>query len=115
MMPETAGELRNARNAIGLTQLEVAQLLDVHPLTVSKWERGILTPSTWQRSLLESFVRAERNRPGIMKEAMSRIQLAGIGQGLLVALYAAHPTAVGAAPQTDCFGPDSWPEGRENP
>lgn len=46
------------REALGLSQTELAALLGVHPMTVSRWERGVLKPTPYQRALLEAFYRA---------------------------------------------------------
>jgi DNA-binding XRE family transcriptional regulator len=35
-------EVRRVRQRLGVTQGELAQMLGVHPVTVSKWERGAL-------------------------------------------------------------------------
>jgi molybdopterin-binding protein len=43
------------RRRIGLTQAQLAELLGVHTMTVSKWERGLLAPSAHQKRLLASF------------------------------------------------------------
>lgn len=37
--------LRTARRAAGLTQKQLAQELGVESITVSRWERGVTTPS----------------------------------------------------------------------
>ena len=37
--------LRSARRAVGLTQKQLAHALGVEPITVSRWERGVTTPS----------------------------------------------------------------------
>jgi transcriptional regulator with XRE-family HTH domain len=37
--------LRMARRASGLTQKQLAEALDVESITVSRWERGVTTPS----------------------------------------------------------------------
>ena len=50
--------IRQIRRGIGLTQGQLAQLLGVHPLTISKWERGLLSPSRHQEDLLRSFRKA---------------------------------------------------------
>lgn len=39
MKPE---QIALARELLGLTQAQLGQVLDVHPRTVSKWERGVL-------------------------------------------------------------------------
>ena len=39
------GRLRIARRSAGLTQKQLAEALGVEPITVSRWERGVTTPS----------------------------------------------------------------------
>ena len=39
------GKLRAARRGAGLTQKQLAEALGVEPITVSRWERGVTTPS----------------------------------------------------------------------
>ena len=36
----TAEQLKRARKALELEQTELAKRLGVHPMTISKWERG---------------------------------------------------------------------------
>lgn len=47
-------EIRDVRVRLGLTQESLAQLVGVHPMTVSKWERGALRPGPFQGSLLSA-------------------------------------------------------------
>ena len=37
--------LRTARRSVGLTQKQLAEALSVESITVSRWERGVTTPS----------------------------------------------------------------------
>lgn len=39
------GRLRAARRGAGLTQKQLAEVLEVEPITVSRWERDVTTPS----------------------------------------------------------------------
>ena len=39
------GQLRIARRSVGLTQKQLAEALGVESITVSRWERGVTTPS----------------------------------------------------------------------
>lgn len=39
-------QFNKARAALPFTQAELAKLLGVHPVTVSKWARGVLSPSS---------------------------------------------------------------------
>jgi transcriptional regulator with XRE-family HTH domain len=38
-----ADELRGKRIALGFTQAQLAEILDVKPNTVARWERGLLS------------------------------------------------------------------------
>jgi len=42
---EVGGRLRTARRSAGLTQKQLADELGVESITVSRWERGVTTPS----------------------------------------------------------------------
>jgi len=44
------------RHALGLTQTQFAQLIGVHHITVSRWERGVASPTPWQMGLISSLV-----------------------------------------------------------
>ena len=35
------------RKAIDMTQVEFARYIGVHPITISKWERGLFNPNRW--------------------------------------------------------------------
>ncbi len=50
--------LRNLRKRLRLSQAELGQLVGVHAMTVSKWERGVLEPNPYQLALLERFTLA---------------------------------------------------------
>ena len=71
--------------------MQLAQLLGVHPLTVSKWERGILAPTPHQNALLESFAKARSARKTIGDEVGDLLLTAGV----VVALYALLSAAFG--------------------
>ena len=49
-----------ARRRAGLTQTRLARLLGVHPITVSKWERGVLRPNARQMAILRALGRPAR-------------------------------------------------------
>lgn len=61
------------RHHLALTQRALAQLLGVHPMTVSKWERGQLSPRPGARERLERLQqgvdRGELPAPGIDLDA----------------------------------------------
>lgn len=50
--------LRDLRKRLRLSQAELGQLVGAHAMTVSKWERGVLSPSAYQIALLERFAQA---------------------------------------------------------
>jgi transcriptional regulator with XRE-family HTH domain len=50
--------LRDLRKRLRLSQAEFGQLLGAHAMTVSKWERGVLSPNAYQLALLERFDKA---------------------------------------------------------
>ena len=85
----TSQQVIAIRRSLGLTQAQLAQLLGVHPLTVSKWERGISSPNPHQAALLESFQNAANQQPGIGQVVVGLLVAAGIGVALYHLLKAA--------------------------
>jgi DNA-binding transcriptional regulator YiaG len=53
-------ELSQRRLALGLKQAELAWLLGMHAITVSKWERGVVPVPTWLHYALWAI---EHNAP----------------------------------------------------
>ena len=53
--------LKSLRLRLDLSQKELGELLGVHVMTVSKWERGVLEPSAHQKQILKSLTRAAEN------------------------------------------------------
>ena len=47
--------IASIRKRLGLTQGQLADLMGVHAMTVSKWERGVLAPNPHQKRMLASF------------------------------------------------------------
>jgi len=89
----TAEEVRQLRCALGMTQGQLAQLLGVHGLTVSKWERRLLAPSPYQVAMMESFQKAAQRRPEIGQVVASLVVGAGVGIALYYLLRAAFGDA----------------------
>lgn len=50
--------VKSLRTRLALSQKQLAELLGVHLMTVSKWERGVLEPSDHQRKLLRALANA---------------------------------------------------------
>ena len=87
----TAARIQAIRTSLGLSQVQLAQLLGVHPLTVSRWERSLLAPTPHQSALLESFGKASRTETQIGDEVANLLLTAGVA----VALYALLKAAFG--------------------
>lgn len=83
-------EIASLRTMLGLTQVQLGQLLGVHPLTVSRWERNELTPTLHQQALLESFLKARRSKDDIGQTVANLLVTAGV----VLALYALLRAAV---------------------
>ena len=75
------------REQLGLTQVEFAQVVGVHPITVSKWERGEAVPSAYQNALFEQFREGARSRK--VRETLKGI-LIGAGVIFALALLLSH-------------------------
>lgn len=52
MSPE---QILSVRKCLKLTQTQFARFFSVHAMTVSKWERGVLEPSTLSLALLKEL------------------------------------------------------------
>lgn len=46
---------KGIRSRLGLSQVELAAILNVHPITVSHWENGRAAPKPWAVAMLERF------------------------------------------------------------
>lgn len=88
----TPGEIYQIRKQqLGMSQVQFSQLFGVHPLTVSRWERGLLAPTPHQTALLQSFAKAQDAQADIGKQVTDLLVTAGIA----VALYALLRAALG--------------------
>jgi DNA-binding transcriptional regulator YiaG len=70
------------RRSLGLNQDKFGQLFGIHPMTVSKWERGILTPTPYQVAMMEAFKKAARKEE--IKKQLKNILVAA---GVVAAVY----------------------------
>ncbi|KAF0245108.1 MAG: molybdopterin-binding [Planctomycetota bacterium] len=61
--------IAHLRSRLGLTQPRLARLAGVHPMTVSKWERGVLKPNPPQRAVLNALIAAAGGRAPASPEA----------------------------------------------
>lgn len=85
----TPDQVKQVRKQLGLTQAQLAQLLGVHALTVSKWERGVGSPTPHHAALLDSFAAATKKEPGIGETVAALLVGAGLGFALYQILKAA--------------------------
>jgi putative transcriptional regulator len=70
-----------------LNQVQFAQLLGIHPITVSKWERGESNPTAYQATLLEHFRTAAKDQK--VRDSVGGV-LVGMGVGVALALLLKH-------------------------
>ncbi len=75
------------RTALGLTQAEFGQLMGVHAMTVSKWERGETSPTPYQLNLFEQFAQGAKEQE--VKSTLKTI-LIGAGVAVAIALLLSH-------------------------
>jgi putative transcriptional regulator len=76
-------EIYQLRTDLGLSQVEFAQLFGAHFMTVSKWERGLASPSPYQVALMEQFRKTTDSRKA---EAQEQVKKLLVGAGVVAAL-----------------------------
>ncbi len=96
MTPPLDTDVRALRQTLGATQAQLASLIGVHWMTVSKWERRVATPSPWQLGVLEAIAEGVRVHPAAVDLAMRHLD-AGDAARALGALIA--PTTLPAPPE----------------
>lgn len=85
----TLHDVAHTRALLGLTQAELGQLLGVHAMTISKWERTGASPSLWQLTILEDARWAVSEDPSTGPRV--RVGLArSVGAGLYELLRVCH-------------------------
>jgi DNA-binding XRE family transcriptional regulator len=84
-----AAEIKGTRESLNLNQVQLAQLLGVHPVTVSKWERenDPAKPTPYQVALLQHFRDAARDQQ--VRSTIAAV-LVGMGIGVALALLLRH-------------------------
>lgn len=71
------------RKNLGLSQVEFGQLFGVHFMTVSKWERGLVTPTPYQLALMAQFAKTAAVK---QEEAREQVKNILVGAGVVAAL-----------------------------
>jgi putative transcriptional regulator len=69
------------RRDLRLSQGEFGQLFGAHAMTVSKWERGLLSPSAYQQALMHQFRRTADERTD-----QDQVKNLLVGAGVVAAL-----------------------------
>jgi transcriptional regulator with XRE-family HTH domain len=72
------------RKDMGLSQADFARLFDAHFMTVSKWERGVSSPSAYQQGLMHQFRMAANTKKEQIQEQLQNLL---IGAGVIAALF----------------------------
>lgn len=85
----SGADIKKIREALGLSQQRFGQLLGVHWVTVSRWERGELRPSAYQEQLISTFRKAARREKDVGSKASDELVAAGVAAALLLLLIAA--------------------------
>ena len=77
-------DIRWLRRALSLNQTEFAQLLGVHPVTVSRWETpgSGCSPNPYQSALMQDFEKAARSQ-----EMDATLKNLLVGAGIAAAIY----------------------------
>lgn len=83
MSLSTGEQILELRKALGLSQVQFAQLFGVHFMTVSKWERGVIAPSPYQIALMNQFAQTAAAKQG---QAQNEVKSLLVGAGVVAAL-----------------------------
>ena len=78
----TSSDVVDLRKRLGLTQSEFGQLFGAHGMTVSKWERGILSPTPYQAALMDQFDQTARQKADPSEQVKKLL----VGAGVVAAL-----------------------------
>lgn len=82
---------RRLRRRLTLTQVEIAAVLGVHPITVSRWERGLLAPSSAQHALLGALSKGRDQDRTLGEKLREVLHSVGPVAALTAGLVAAEP------------------------
>ncbi|HTB22209.1 MAG TPA: helix-turn-helix domain-containing protein [bacterium] len=76
------------RELLGVSQPQLAEMLGVHPMTVSKWERGVADATPYQTEMLEKFKKGAQKDKGI-KAIIAGLLVIGVAAAVGYLLYKA--------------------------
>lgn len=86
MKPETIAQLRGR---LGITQVQLAEMLLVDSMTVSRWERGVSFPSENEVKRMGDFDRAARKDKAV-KATVATLIVIGAAVAVGYLLYMAY-------------------------
>lgn len=86
----TANEIGRIRNALSMTQAQLALLLGVHAQTVYRWESDRLDPTPFQAALLDVAARAVKRQPDIGAAVAQTLTTGGAVRALFELLNVAY-------------------------
>lgn len=66
-------DMKSHRTALGVTQAEMATLLGVHWITVSKWERGVNSVPPRVAEMADHLSHGARAQPALREEVPSML------------------------------------------
>lgn len=83
----TSDQIREIRTSLGLTQVQLAQIIGAHHITISRWERptDLLAPTPYRAAMLRRFAEVAEGRE---LEAGARAKAALVERGAVAALAA---------------------------
>ena len=81
--------VKKLRKRLDLPQAEFGQLLGVHPMTVSRWEREEHDPTPYQQAMMNEFDKAAKNAK-IVEELKTLLIAAGVMAAIYFLLKAAQ-------------------------
>jgi transcriptional regulator with XRE-family HTH domain len=84
-----ATDIPRLRKDLHLNQSQFAGLMGIHPITVSRWERGKVSPTPYQWAFLEEFKKAARDET-VRKTVAAILITAGLVAAVLLLLQAAR-------------------------
>ena len=81
----TSLDIQKLREKLKLTQAQFGQLLGVHPMTISKWERpgDPSEPNAYQVAMMEKFKEASEKEEGLGTGVVAAL----VGVGVVAAVF----------------------------
>jgi putative transcriptional regulator len=77
-------QIQKLRTDLGLSQPEFAQLFGAHSMTVSRWERGVATPTPYQFALMQQFrLTADTEKAKVDETVKNMLVSAGVVAALI--------------------------------